>query len=154
MIGIPVVRDRRYDFLYEREKQPVKAYVLGQFAAHLASELSRWPPPFVEWVSDELRRRYAAGLSERPREAALRFALKVARLDLAREFEAVDRLMATEAAACWQTEAEAAAGHLLVRFLTEKALSLKEYAEGVPLSRADLIGMLDEVERRLARPEG
>jgi Ser/Thr protein kinase RdoA (MazF antagonist) len=148
------VRDRRYDFLYEREKQPVKGYVLERFAEHLASELSRWPPPFVEWVSDELRRRYAVGLSERPREPVLRFALRVARLDLAREFEAVDQLMAGEAAAHWQTEAEAAAGHLLVRFLTEKALSLKEYAEGVPLSRADLIAMLDDVERRLGRIAG
>jgi len=148
------VRDRRYDFLYEREKQPVKTYVLERFAEHLAEELSRWPPPFVEWVSDELRRRYAVGLTARPRAQALGFALRVAELDLAREFEAVDRLMESEAAMHWQTEAEAASGHLLVRFLTEKALSLKEYADGVPLTRADLVAMLRDVERRLEPAAG
>ena len=51
------MRDRRWDFLYDRQRQPVKAYVLGRFAEELARELAAWPPPFVEWVSDELRAR-------------------------------------------------------------------------------------------------
>ena len=40
------VRDRRWDFLYDRQRQPVKAYVLERFAEELAEELRAWPPPF------------------------------------------------------------------------------------------------------------
>jgi hypothetical protein len=33
------VRDRRYDWLYERQKQPVKENILTRFAGELADEL-------------------------------------------------------------------------------------------------------------------
>jgi hypothetical protein len=144
------VRDRRWDFLYDREKQPVKAYVLGRFAEELARELAAWPPPFVDWVSDELRARWAAGAEERPRDDVLRFALELARLDLLREFEEVDRRLAAGSHRL-QTSAEEASLHLLVRLVTEKCLGLKEYAEGARLRREDLAAMLDDVERRLFR---
>ncbi len=144
------MRDRRWDFLYEREKQPVKAYVLERFAAELARELEAWPPPFLDWVSEELRVRWAAGAAERPREDVLRFALELARLDLLRDFEGVERRLA-EGAHRLQTPAEAAALHLLLRLVTEKCLGLKEQAEGARLQRADLVAMLDDVERRLFR---
>jgi hypothetical protein len=117
------VRDRRWDHLYDRERQPVKAYVLERFAGELARELEAWPPPFVEWVSDELRARWAAGAAERPRDDVVRFALEIARLDLQRDFEAVERQLAAGAHRL-QTPAEAAALHLLVRLVTEKCLGL------------------------------
>ncbi|ABS24580.1 hypothetical protein [Anaeromyxobacter sp. Fw109-5] len=144
------MRDRRWDHLYDRERQPVKAYVLERFAGELARELEAWPPPFVEWVSDELRARWAAGAAERPRDDVLRFALEVARLDLVRDFEGVERHLAADAHRL-QTPAEAAALHLLVRLVTEKCLGLKEYAEGARLRREDLAAMLHDVERRLFR---
>jgi hypothetical protein len=144
------VRDRRWDFLYDRRKQPVKAFVLERFAEELARELAAWPPPFVEWVSEELRRRWAAGAAERPRDDVLRFALELARLDLLREFDEVERRLAAEAHRL-QSPAEEAALHLLVRLVTEKCLGLKERAEAARLSRADLAGLLDDVERRLFR---
>lgn len=144
------MRDRRWDYLYDRERQPVKAYVLERFAGELARELEAWPPPFVEWVSDELRARWAAGAAERPRDDVLRFALEVARLDLVRDFEGVERHLAADAHRL-QTPAEAAALHLLVRLVTEKCLGLKEYAEGARLRREDLAAMLHDVERRLFR---
>lgn len=144
------MRDRRWDFLYDRQKQPVKAYVLERFAEELARELAAWPPPFVEWVSEELRRRWAAGAAERPRDDVLRFALELARLDLLREFEEVERRLAADGHRL-RSPAEEAALHLLVRLVTEKCLGLKEHAEAARLSRADLAGMLDEVERRLFR---
>jgi hypothetical protein len=144
------VRDRRFDYLYEQQKQPVKAYVLDRFAEELAGELAAWPPPFVEWVSEELRARWAAGAAERPRDDVLRFALELARLDLLREFEEVDRRLSAEAHRL-QTDAERAALHLLVRLVTEKCLGLKEYAAGVRIRREDLAAMLDGVERRLFR---
>ena len=144
------MRDRRWDFLYDRQRQPVKAYVLERFAQELAEELRGWPPPFVDWVSEELRARWSAGAAERPREDVVRLALELSRLDLLREFEEVERQLAREAYRL-KTPAEEAALHLLVRLLTERCLGLKEYAESMRLSREDLAGCLVDVERRLFR---
>ncbi len=132
----------------------MKEFLLERFAEELARELAAWPPPFVEWVSEELRRRYQAGMEARPRDEVVRLALRVARLDLLREVEAIDRLMDEEAPRAWATPAEAAAGHLLARFVSEKCLGLKEWAEGAKLTRADLVGAVDLVERRLFRVVG
>ena len=144
------MRDRRWDFLYDRQRQPVKEYVLHRFAEELARELEAWPPPFVDWVSEELRRRWEAGAAEKPRDDVVRLALELARLDLRREFEAEERALAGEAHRL-QTPAEEAALHLLVRLVTEKCLGLKEHAHGARISREDLVAMLDDVERRLFR---
>lgn len=144
------MRDRRWDFLYERQKQPVKAWILERFAEELAREMQDWPPPFVEWVSDELRARWQAGAVERPREDVVRFALEIARLDLMREFEEIERRLGAEAHRL-KTPAEEAALHLLVRLLTEKCLGLKEHAEAARIRREELAAMLSDVERRLFR---
>ena len=82
------MRDRRWDFLYDRQRQPVREYVVERFAAHLAREIRAWPPPFVDWVSEGLRRRWSAGAEERPRDEVVRLALELSRLELAREHEA------------------------------------------------------------------
>ncbi len=144
------MRDRRWDFLYDRQRQPVKAYILGRFAEELARELAAWPPPFVEWVSEELRSRWSAGAAERPRDDVVRFALEIARLDLLRGFEEIERRLGADAHRL-QTPAEEAALHLLVRLVTEKCLGLKEHAEAARIRREDLAEMLDDVERRLFR---
>ena len=144
------VRDRRWDFLYDRQRQPVKAYVLARFAEELAAELRAWPPPFVDWVPEELRARWAAGAEERPRDDVMRFALELARLDLLREFEEVERRLAAESHRL-QSPAEEAALHLLVRLLTERCLGLKEYADSMRISREELAGSLGDVESRLFR---
>ncbi|MGB8932028.1 MAG: hypothetical protein WCC48_12340 [Anaeromyxobacteraceae bacterium] len=145
------MRDRRWDYLYDRQKQPVKELILEKFAEHLAGELAAWPPPFVEWVSDELRARYAAGAEARPRDDVLRFALELARLDLAREYDAYEQRLVNEKARRWLTPGEEAAGSLLVMLLTEQCLELKEHAPGAHLGRPDLVRALDLVERRLFR---
>lgn len=146
------MRDRRWDFLYDREKQPVTAFVLERFAESLAEELAAWPPPFVEWLTDDYRRRYQAGAAQRPRDEVVRFALRAARLDLNREIEALDAMMRNEAPRHLLGPAEEAAAHLLTRFVSEKCLSLKEWAEGAKLSREDLVRAVDLVERRLFSP--
>jgi hypothetical protein len=145
------VRDRRYDWLYERQKQPVKAYILTRFAGELADELRAWPPPDLEWESEALRHRYQAGAAAPPREAVVRCALELARLDLLRQFEAVEERLATGGGGTLQSDDERAAVHLLMRLLTERCLSLKEHAEGARLTRQDLVGALGEVERGLFR---
>lgn len=142
------MRDRRFDWLYDRQKQPVKEFILERFADELSRELSAWPPPFVEWVSPELRARWAAGMEAPPREEVLRLALRLARLDLLRDFEAQERLLRAEAHRL-RSPSEEAASHLLVRFVSEKCLGLKEWAEGARLSREDLVRCLEMAERRL-----
>ncbi len=144
------MRDRRWDFLYDRQRQPVKEWILGRFAEELARELAAWPPPVVEWVSEELRARWAAGAAERPRDDVIRFALELARLDLLRDFEEIERRLGAEAHRL-RTPAEEAALHLLVRLLTERCLELKERAEPMRLTREELAGALADVERRLFR---
>ncbi len=145
------MRDRRYDWLHERQKQPVKQYILTRFAGELADELRAWPPPDLEWESQALRVRYQAGAAAPPREAVVRFALDLARLDLRREFEAIEKSLATDGGGTLQSDGERAAVHLLVRLLTERCLALKEYAEGARLTREDLVGALGEVERGIFR---
>ncbi len=144
------MRDRRFDPLYELQKQPVKAYLLERFAEALAAELSAWPPPFADWVSDELRARWAEGAAAPPREDVLRLALEIARLELARAFVEVERRLEREAHRL-QTPAERAALHLVVRLVTEECLALKERAEGARLRREDLVLAVELVERRLFR---
>jgi hypothetical protein len=144
------VRDRRWDFLYDRQKQPVKAYVLARFAEELAAELSAWPPPFAERVPEELRARWAAGAAERPRDDVVRFALELARLDLVRAFDEVERRLRRDAHRL-QSPAEEAALHLLVRLITEECLGLKEHADAMGLRREDLAACLGDAERRLFR---
>ncbi|GEJ59367.1 hypothetical protein [Anaeromyxobacter diazotrophicus] len=138
-------RDRRWDFLYDRERQPVKDWLLERFAEALAEELRAWPPPWADAVPPELLARHAAGTSAALPEAGVRFALLVARLELAREVERIDRLMAEEAPRRWAGEAEAAAGHLLVRLVTERCLELKEQA-AARLGRDDLARAVQRAE--------
>jgi hypothetical protein len=143
------VRDKRYDWLYERHKQPVKQYLLERFAGELAEEVAAWPPPDLAWESEALRRRWEAGAARPPGELVIRYALQLARLDLRRQWEEIDRRMQGEADAWWVGPEERSAGQLLVRLLTERCLWLKEEASGARLTRDDLCQALDLVERRL-----
>jgi hypothetical protein len=144
------VRDRRWDYLYEREKQPVKGYVLDRFAEELAAELAAWPPPAIEWSSDDERARWGHGAAARPRDDVVRLALEVARLELEREFERADAHLAREAHRV-QSPGERAAVHLLSRLVTEACMELKERADRLRITRAELVSALEAVERRLFR---
>ncbi len=144
------MRDRRWDFLYDRQRQPVKEYVLDRFGAELADELRAWPPAELTWSSEADRARWAAGAAARPRDEVLRLALQVARLDLAREFDRMDELLAAETPGL-HSPAEEAAVHLIARLVTEACLELKERADRLRLGRPDLIAAVDRAERGLFR---
>lgn len=144
------MRDRRFDWLYERQKQPVKAYILERFAEELARELEAWPPAEVDWVDEASRARWAAGAAARPREDVVRFALELSALDLRREYEAYERAR-EEGRHRLQAPAEEAALHLVVTLVTERCLALKEHAEAARLTRGELAGALALVARRLFR---
>ena len=143
------MRDTRYDWLYERQKQPIKQHLLERFAGQLADEVAAWPPPDLEWESEALQRRWQAGTERRPGELVVRYALELARLDLRREWEEIDRRMRDEADRWWPTPGERSAGQLLVKVLTERCLWLKEEASGARLTRDDLCGALELVEKAL-----
>jgi hypothetical protein len=143
------VRDKRHDWLYERQKQPIKQYLLERFAGQLADELSAWPPADLEWETEALQRRWQAGAAGRPGERVVRYALELARLDLRRQWEEIDRRLQGEADAWWTTPEERSAGQLLVKLLTERCLWLKEEASGARLTRDDLCAALGLVEQHL-----
>jgi hypothetical protein len=145
-----VVRDRRWDFLYERQKQPVKEYVLERFAELLAQELRAWPPAGLEWESEAQRARWGAGAAGHPRDEVIRLALEAARLDLARDFEALEALLAREPDRL-PGPADQAARHLLTLLVTESCLELKERADRLGLTRADLCAAVDAAGRLLFR---
>ena len=145
------MRNRRWDHLYDLQKQPVKEVVLSRFAEELADRLRAWPPPDVEWLSEELRQRHAAGLAGPPRDDVLRLGLELSRLDLLREHEPFDEAMRNRAPGVCRGPAEEAALQLLVLYIGEECLSLKEWAEGAKLTRTDLARAVDLAERRLFR---
>jgi hypothetical protein len=145
------VRDRRWDHLYDVGKRPVKEVVLERFAEELATRLRAWPPPDVEWLSEDLRLRLEAGLAGPPRDEVLRLGLEMARLDLLREHDAFDEAMRNRVPRTCQGAAEEAALQLLVLYVGEECLSLKEWAEGARLTRPDLARAVELAERHLFR---
>jgi hypothetical protein len=145
------VRDRRWDHLYDARKQPVKEVILSRFAEELATRLRAWPPADVEWLTEDLRLRYAAGLALPLREEVLRLGLELARLDLLREHDAFDEVMRNRAPMTCQGPAEQAALQLILLYVGEECLSLKDWAEGAKLTRPDLARAVDLAERHLFR---
>lgn len=143
------MRDKRYDWLYERQKQPIKRYLLERFAQELAAEIEGWPPPGLEWESEALRRRWQAGAATPPGELVIRYALQIARLDLERAWDEIDRRLRGEADGWWTSPEERSAGQLLVKLITERCLWLKERASRARLTRADLCGAIGLVEEKL-----
>jgi hypothetical protein len=121
-----VPRDRRWDFLYERQKQPVKTFVLDRFADELADALR----PEAE--------------ADGP---ALRLALELAALDLARDWDGLEARL--EAAALPPVRRDRA--RALGRELVERCLELKERATGARLGRPELAEALRLLEARVFR---
>jgi hypothetical protein len=144
------VRDRRWDYLYDRQRQPVKEFLLDRFAEELVRELEAWPPGALEWTSEAERARWASGAAGHPRDDVIRLALELARLDLQRRYEEIEGHLARQGHRL-QGPAEEAAAHLLACLATEACLELKERADRVGLTRADLVAALDRVERGLFR---
>ena len=144
------MRDKRWDFLYEQGRRPVKEFVLERFAEALAGELRAWPPENLAWSSEAERARWEAASAVRPREELFRLALAMARMDLRREFDEAEAHLA-RAAARLRGKAEEDLARLLSRALSEACLELKERADRVRLSREDLVAALDAVEQRLLK---
>lgn len=144
----------RYDWLYELKPVPIREKVIEEIARHVAGELRGWPPPVEEWLSEAERARFAPLYEEpsRPGDPLLRYAFRMVRLELEREYEAIDFEMRNER---WRehgaTERDRDSMHLLVRWLTDVMLAVRERSEQ-RLSRGDLVEVVERIEREVAPP--
>jgi len=142
----------RWDWLYERQPQPLKAWVLDQVARELARAVEEFPPHVEEWERPEQRARFEPvfeAVRGRPGSGPVRLALRLLRLEIARDYEQIDRIMTGG-----EADGLAAPGlqHELAVFLwqhwLDQVLAFGEFAQG-KFRRAELAGLVDRLEARL-----
>lgn len=141
-----------YEWIYERQAQPLKEYVLDEVAKLLAQAVEEFPPRIEEWEREDVRRRFEPLLAEaagRPEKPVVRVALKLFSWELERDVEAIDDYMRNER---WQSEQLSPRDRELAIFLwqhwTEQTLSFKDYA-GDKFRWAELRGLGDRLQTRL-----
>ena len=142
----------RYDWLYELRPVAIKEKLLGALGDHLARDLEAWPPPVEDWLSETDRARFAPLYEApvQPSPGGFRYACHLVRLELRREYEAIDYEMRNDGWAEWfEDRRDLEKVHLLTRWLLDALLSVKE-ASGQNLTRGDLETVVDDLERRLA----
>lgn len=140
----------RWDFLADQKPRTLQAFVLDQVADALAAELRAFPPT-PEWLDEAARARAAAVLArpDLPPAGTLRVACALAREELLRDFERIDRFLRSEdRRAVLPTPLEEDTALFLSSWLVEAALSFREHAQG-RFSRADLVALLERVEDRV-----
>src|SRR5438270_2835556 len=83
----------RWERVLEQKPQELKDYVLDQVADALSEDLRNFPPPIEEWLDEALKARYAKVLARmgRPELETYRVALEMAREEMLREYELIDR---------------------------------------------------------------
>lgn len=142
----------RYDWLYELRPQPIKEVLIGQLAKILAEQLAHWPPEIEEWDDAVAQARFAPLYSERhrPRAPLYRHAFHLTKLELQREYEAIDHEMRNET---WRAHADHPQSYealqLLIRWLVDVLLAIKERANQ-NITRPDLVRVLEAMEPLVA----
>lgn len=136
----------KWDLLLGARPIPLLDHLVGEVARLFARDLATWPPE-VEAFDGAEGARLAALLAEhpgRPDPRLYREAFELTRLDLSREFEALDDY--------WRNQRWLSAGlaarekgmlQFLSRFMAEQLLALGEATEG----RINRSRMLDVLER-------
>jgi len=141
----------RWDHLVDRKPQELKDYVLGQVADRIAAELRAWPPALDEWLDDSARRRFRPAF-ERPSAPGLptlRVACEIARRELLRDYDLIDRFWRSGAhRELLPDELEENTSHFVTQYLVDAALGFQELAQG-KFARRDLVTLLEKVEDRL-----
>jgi hypothetical protein len=143
----------RWDELAERKPQELKEYALGEAARIVAEELQTYPPRIEEWLHPAVRDKYREALSRPspPPEATMRVACELARRELLRDYELVDRFFQSGAyKAELPDDLEEQTAHFLARFLVDSALDFQEFGKG-KFSRKDLVSLVEKLEDRLLR---
>jgi hypothetical protein len=143
----------RWDHILDQKPRELKEYVLEQVAEQLAKDLRDFPPPIEEWLDDALKARYAQVLARtgRPELETYRVACELAREEMLREYELIDRFCRSpEYKRLLPGELEEQTAHFITRYLVDSALAFQEHTEG-KFKRADLVGLVEKVEDRLLR---
>ena len=143
----------RWDHILDRKPQELRDYVLGKVADQLVDDLRRFPPRIEEWLDAALEARYANVLSRlgRPELDTYRVACELAREEMLREYELIDRFCRSDDyRRLLPNELEQQTAHFITRYLVDSALAFQEHAQG-KFRRRDLVTLMEKVEDRLLR---
>src|SRR5437588_2145357 len=143
----------RWEPVLDQKPQELKDYVLDQVADALSEDLRNFPPPIEEWLDEALKARYAKVLARtgRPELETYRVACEMAREEMLREYELIDRFCrSAEFQRLLPGELEQQTAHFITRYLVDSALAFQEYAQG-KFTRRDLATLMEKVEERLLR---
>ena len=144
----------RWDHILDQKPQELKEYVLDKVAEQLVEDLREFPPRIEEWLDDALRARYARGARRalgRPELDTYRVACEMAREEMLREYELIDRFCRSdEYRRLLPTELEQQTAHFITRYLVDSALAFQEYGQD-KFKRRDLVTLMEKVEDGLLR---
>jgi hypothetical protein len=143
----------RWERILDQKPQELKDYVLGKVAGQLVLDLRDFPPRIEEWLDAALQARYANVLARtgRPELETYRVACEMAREEMLREYELIDRFCrSAEYQRLLPSELEQKTAHFITRYLVDSALAFQEYAQG-KFTRRDLVALMEKVEDGLLR---
>jgi hypothetical protein len=143
----------RWDHILDQRPQDLKQYVLDKVAEQLVEDVRNFPPRIEEWLDAALQARYANVLTRlgRPELDTYRVACELAREEMLREYELIDRFCRSdEYRRLLPTELEEQTAHFLTRYLVDSALAFQEHARG-KFGRRDLVTLMEKIEDRLLR---
>jgi hypothetical protein len=143
----------RWDHILDQKPQELKDYVLDKVAEQMVEDLRNFPPRIEEWLDAAMHSRYANVLSRlgRPELDTYRVACELAREEMLREYEMIDRFCRSdEYRRLLPNELEEQSAHFITRYLVDSALAFQEYSQG-KFRRRDLVTLVEKVEDRLLR---
>src|SRR6185295_9380183 len=138
----------RWDHILDQKPRELKDYVLDKVAEQLVEDLRQFPPRIEEWLDAALQARYQRVLTRagRPELETYRVACELAREEMLREYELIDRFCRSEEyRRLLPSELEEQTAHFITRYLVDSALTFQEHAQG-KFSRKDLVALLENVE--------
>jgi hypothetical protein len=141
----------RWDRILEQRPQELKDYVLDKVAEQLAGDLRDFPPRIEEWLDEPSEARYAPVMarSGRPPLDTLRAACEMAREEMLREYELIDRFCRSpEYRKLLPDALEEQTAHFVTRYLVDSALAFQEHGKD-KFRRADLVRLIEKIEDRL-----
>lgn len=141
----------RWDHILDRKPQELKQYVLDKVAEQLVEDLRQFPPRIEEWLDPALQVRYHQVFARlgRPELETYRVACELAREEMLREYELIDRFCRSdEYRRLLPNELEEQTAHFITRYLVDSALTFQEHGQG-KFSRRDLVALMEKVEDRL-----
>ncbi len=135
----------RWESLLSAKPIPLVEHLLEEVSKLLSKELDGWPPP-IESLDEQTGKSFRpifSGEGARPSISAYEQGFRLARWELARNFEAYDDYMRNQR---WLEKGLAAGDRAallcLSRWLVERMLALREETQG-RISRQQLIDCLD-----------